>query len=128
MNFCRPLERYSIRQVLSLPCKEKPTGLLNSRSAWQQAPHPRLVKERVAAWARPRPSGNTLFTLFWGGEGKRKKTVEKPWKSLLTRLISVHTSGKVSIAIKIADLYHHQSAYLSEIACHVQQSHDTTSH
>src|SRR5260370_19424960 len=126
MNFSQRLERYRIRQVLSHPCKEKPTGLLKSSSAWQQAPHPRLVKERVAAWARSRPSGNTLFTLFWGGGGKRKKTVEKPWKKPLTRLISFHTSGKISIAKKKADLYHHKSAYLYQIAFHIPQTPHTT--
>src|SRR5258708_16894295 len=38
------------------------------------SPPPQISKERVAGWARPRPTGNTLFTLFLGGEGKRKKT------------------------------------------------------
>ena len=46
--------------------------LLKNRSDWQQAPPPQSNKERVAALAWERQSGNTLFiTLFWGEEGKR---------------------------------------------------------
>jgi len=36
-----------------------------------------MNQERVAALARERQSGNTLFYSFWGREGKRKKTFEK---------------------------------------------------
>jgi len=41
-------------------------------------PPTQINKERVAALALPRQSGNTLFNSFWGGEGKRKKTFEQP--------------------------------------------------
>src|SRR5258708_32799662 len=51
-----------------------PTGPLKRRSDWQQAPHPR-VKERVAALARSRQSGNTLFYSFLGGGGEEEKDV-----------------------------------------------------
>ena len=37
------------------------------------SPPPQILKERGAAWARPRPSGTTLFSSFlgWGGEEEK---------------------------------------------------------
>ncbi len=52
---------------------------------WQQAPHPRLIKERVAGLARPRQPGNTLLYSFLGrGGGEEKDFLEalppgQPW-------------------------------------------------
>jgi len=42
------------------------------------SPPPQIKKERVAGFALPRHTGHTLFSSFWGGDGKRKKTFEKP--------------------------------------------------
>src|SRR5260221_14521765 len=44
----------------------------------EATPPPQMNQERVAGLAGPRQTGNTLFYSFWGGEGKRKKTVETP--------------------------------------------------
>jgi len=38
-------------------------------------PPPQMSKERVAGWARPRPTGNTLFTSFLGRGGEEEKDV-----------------------------------------------------
>jgi len=43
---------------------------------WQQAPHPRLIKERVAGLARPRQPGNTLLYSFLGRGGEEEKDRE----------------------------------------------------
>src|SRR5260221_9755088 len=51
------------------------TGLLKRRSDWQQAPPPQMNQERVAAWARERPSGNTLFSSFLGRGREEEKDV-----------------------------------------------------
>ena len=51
------------------------TGLLKRRSDWQQAPPPQISKERVAGWALPRPTGNTLFSSFLGRGGEEEKDV-----------------------------------------------------
>src|SRR3989442_15600866 len=67
--------------ILGMPCRAKWrrwSGLLKRRSAWQQAPHPILVKSVVPVGrgsAQPAPRS---LPLFWGGGGERKKTVEKP--------------------------------------------------
>src|SRR5258708_12100753 len=65
---------YKQCSILGMPCRAKWrlwAGPLKRRSAWQQGPPPQIQKERGAGWARPRPTGTTLFiTLFlgWGGE------------------------------------------------------------
>jgi hypothetical protein len=41
-------------------------------------PPTQMNQERVAGFALPCKTGNALFYSFWGGEGKRKKTFEKP--------------------------------------------------
>ena len=51
------------------------TGLLKRRSDWQQAPPPQMNQERVAGWALPRPTGNTLFYSFLGRGGEEEKDV-----------------------------------------------------
>jgi hypothetical protein len=49
-----------------------------SRSAWQQAPHPRLIKSGLPV-ERGRAQPATRSLLFFGaGRGKRKKTFAKP--------------------------------------------------
>ncbi len=37
------------------------------------SPPPQISKERGAGWARPRPTGTTLFSSFlgWGGEEEK---------------------------------------------------------
>jgi len=38
-------------------------------------PPPQIQKEGVAGWARPRPTGNTLFSSFLGRGGEEEKDV-----------------------------------------------------
>ena len=66
-------------------------GLRKRRSDWQQAPPPQMNQERVAASAPRAEAATRSCTLFWGGEGKRKKTFAKPCPlplASLTRFIS----------------------------------------
>ncbi len=59
------------------PSLSAPTGLLKRRSDWQQAPHLRLLKSGLPVGRDRAQRATRSFTLFWGGEGKRKKTFEK---------------------------------------------------
>src|SRR5260370_29756185 len=53
-------------------------GFSNVARIGSKPPHPRVIKSVVPVGrdrAQPAPRS---FPLFWGGEGKRKKTFEKP--------------------------------------------------
>src|SRR5258708_38760782 len=51
------------------------------------SPPPQIKKERVAAVARERHSGNTLFSSFLGrGEGEEKNVCEAPYR-ITTKLM-----------------------------------------
>ena len=58
-----------------------------------------MNQERGAGLALPRQTGTTLLYSFWGGEGKRKKTFEKPCLShpsfLLLSLQIMNRYGKL---------------------------------
>jgi len=57
-----------------------------------------MNQERGAAVALPRHSRTTLFYSFWGGEGKRKKTFEKPCRQHWQKSIPVFDPMKLLLS------------------------------
>src|SRR6266566_594272 len=53
-------------------------GFSNVALLGSKPPHPRLLKSVLPVGRGRAQPATRSFPLFWGGEGKRKKTVEKP--------------------------------------------------
>ncbi len=68
----------SIYDSIVSTAKAYPFRLLKRRSDWQQAPHPTLIKSVLLVWRGRAIPATRSFTLFWGGEGKKKKTLRSP--------------------------------------------------
>jgi hypothetical protein len=49
------------------------SGLFKSHFDWQQASPPQMNQERVAGFALPSKTGNTLFYSFLGRGGEEEK-------------------------------------------------------